>query len=373
MKNKLIRLAAKAATVGMVVSMFAPSLPVSAAALTTMSDVMSRQQIATLSDHTIKFTAVSGVAAAGTVTVTFPAGFTLTGVGFGDLDLAVGTSACSVSGGGTFTDKTLAATASGATWGAAVSGQVITFTSDTDTIAANLCVSIEIGTVADSGVNSITNHSTAGTYDLALTSGASDTGHILIPVVDSDNVTVTANVAQTMVFDVRVHGSGSCAAIENGSSWDVPLLTLSATAVTPSSNHICLKLETNASAGAVIQVRDDNTGLLSATPSHTIASASATLAAGTEGYGLCIDAVNTTSGGPIIKAGAYSANTCGAGPYSVIGLTTTWSDLANSSSVPVIGAGHTSVDMRVAASIDSTTPASTLYTDKIYYRATATF
>ncbi|KKL68982.1 hypothetical protein LCGC14_2119560 [marine sediment metagenome] len=82
----------KIISVSLVVALLVPlSLPLSiqAAAITPASDTMSRLKISTLSNHTIVFTTPTGVdASSDTITVTFPAGFTIGSVAFGDMDLS---------------------------------------------------------------------------------------------------------------------------------------------------------------------------------------------------------------------------------------------------------------------------------------------
>ncbi len=217
MKHQIIfKRVAKITLVSLLValSFFQVNLPARAAAMTSITDTMSRLKASTVANHTIKFVQLTGVAAAQKVKVTFPAGFTMGTVDYTDMELAEGdTNNCSTA---TFTDKTLAATPSGATWGAAVAGQIVTFTSDTDTITADKCVSIEIGTNATAGGagNAQITNPTAGNdivINLATTTAADaniDTGALATSIISDDQVTVTATVDPTFTFTIS---SNSCA------------------------------------------------------------------------------------------------------------------------------------------------------------------
>src|SRR5579885_2138741 len=124
-------------------------LSAQAASVTSLSDNLSRLATGTLSDHEIKFVTPTGVAAGQTVTLTFGAAFTLGTFAVVNEDFATGsTSNCTSA---TYTEQTLAASPSGATWGIAQSGQVITLTSGTGTATAGNCVRFRIGANAVTG------------------------------------------------------------------------------------------------------------------------------------------------------------------------------------------------------------------------------
>lgn len=162
-----------------------------AANLTTISDTLSDSDVSAVSNHTIGFTVPAGspgVIAGGTITVTFPAGFNMGSVAFGDIDFSINAG-----------NQTLAAAPSGATWGAVVAGQVLTLTSGTGVVAASDVIEIKIGTNAAGGANQITNP-TAGSYELVVTAGAADTGRTRVAILD--NVLVTAVVQTTFNFTV---------------------------------------------------------------------------------------------------------------------------------------------------------------------------
>lgn len=190
--------------VAVLVLLIAPPVQIAnAAALTIMSDIMSTVKASVVADHEVRFKTPTGVdASTDTITLTFAAGFTMGSVAFGDMDLEID-AACD----GTYEiSKTLAATPSTSpTWGAAVSGQIITLTAPTNAasgeIAVNACVRVEIGTNAASGTNQITN-ATAASYDLDIAGAFGDTGTIVITIVADDVVVTTATVVASLTFTV---------------------------------------------------------------------------------------------------------------------------------------------------------------------------
>lgn len=167
-----------------------------AANLVSVSDTLTDSDDAVVSNHTIAFTMSStgSVAAGGTVTATFPAGFGFGSVVVGDIDLVVNGSSV-----------TLVAGAPGASqWGYTRSGQVITFTAGASgaSIASNQTVVIRIGTNAvtgGTGTNQITNP-TYGSYELYITAGTTDTGRTRVAILE--DVDVTAIVDTSFTFTV---------------------------------------------------------------------------------------------------------------------------------------------------------------------------
>jgi hypothetical protein len=176
-----------------------------ALSLTSLSDNMSRLTEATLSNHEIKFVTPpsGGVAAGESVTYTFSAQFVMGSVAFGDMDFATGDSNnCTTAN---FAEETLAAAASGVTWGATVSGQVITIISGTDTIAADRCIRLKVGTNATGGTNRITNGADDAGDTITIGGTFGDSGTISVDILDSttpDQVNVTATVSPSITFSV---------------------------------------------------------------------------------------------------------------------------------------------------------------------------
>lgn len=170
-----------------------------AAQLTTVSDLISDSRPSVVANHTITFTTPTGITAGQTLTVTFPAGFSMGSVAFGDVDLAINS-----------VEQTLAATPSGATWGAAVSGQVLTLTSGSGTASAGHVIVVKIGTNASTGgagVNQITNHATSNaSYVISIGGTMADAAALRIALIDA--VTVSASVDTSLTFTVAGVASG---------------------------------------------------------------------------------------------------------------------------------------------------------------------
>ena len=191
-----------------------------AGGLTIVSDTISSSVPSAGANHTIKFTTSSGVAATATLRVTFPAGFNMNGVDFGDFDLKDDA-----------TELTLAAEESGSTWGAVLAGQIITLTNGSTAVDSGSVMTFEVGLNATSGVagdTQILNHSSAASYSIDIMIGAGvfgDTGTVMIAIVlpvsmttDGDNQSPVANAGpdQTLTDtdnsgseSVTLDGSGS--------------------------------------------------------------------------------------------------------------------------------------------------------------------
>jgi hypothetical protein len=209
--------------------------PVQAAAIHTASDQLSTIAQSTLANHTITFTTPTGVAGSETITATFPAGFNMGSVAFGDVDLT-----------DDGTDLTLAATPSGTTWGAAVSGQVLTLTNGSTVVAAGSVMVIEIGTNAafgGAGSNQITNP-TAGTQVISLTAGSgADTGSIAVVTVATNTVSVTATVDPVITF-----------ALANGTDGNQAIAFGTLTSGTYAEDDVQLNYTSNATGGLTISM-----------------------------------------------------------------------------------------------------------------------
>jgi len=125
------------------------------------------------SSYTVSFVTATNIAAGGKILIEFPAGFDVNGadnlLDYTDIDLS-----------DDGVDLTLGGSASGVTWGASISGQIITITSGTGTIASASAVVVEIGNNATSGEvgdKQIVNTSTiANNYQVIVTTkNSSDT------------------------------------------------------------------------------------------------------------------------------------------------------------------------------------------------------
>jgi len=248
-----------------------------AATLLNRSNTMSSLRAGALSNHEIIFRTPAGVdAPTDTITITFPALWTMGPVAFGDMDLGVsigGLSACAV--GLSFTERNLAASPAAGVWGAAVSGQIITLTAPTNAttgeIAINSCVRIRIGTNATfqvAGANRITNSATAGSHTIAIAGTFGNSGNIAVTLLTDDQVAVTSAVHETITF---VLGASS-----------VALGTLSIGA--PGVGSHTVTLATNAANGLVLAY----SGTTLTSGAHTIDAMSTTAESlpGTEQFGI---------------------------------------------------------------------------------------
>jgi len=329
----------------LLVAVFNPITTVKAAALTNVSDTLSTLTELTAADHTIVFTTPSGVAAGETITITFPDSFAsgLNGVDFADMDLNDGS------------EITLAATCSGATWGAAVSGRTITFTSCTDAIDPASTVTIEIGLNASGGDTQIVNPVAADSLNIDIAGTMADSGSLAISIISDDSISVTASVDPTITFAI------------NEADMTIGFGTLSDSAAryaTGDGNGSAVETEahtmscsTNADHGYSITIN----GTTLTSGSNTIDAIGAVNSAsnpGTEQFGLRM----TASGG----SGAVSA------PYAASGFafdTASFPDEVAAASGP---STTTTYSVRYLANISSTTEAGS-YTTTLTYVATATF
>lgn len=254
-----------------------------AATVTSLSDNLSRLQTSTLANHTIRFVTPTGVAAGQTITLTFDADFTMGSFSVNNVDLATATTC-----GGAFSDKTLAGSPSGATWGVGQSGQVITITSGTDTITATHCIEIEIGSNATSGASGtiqITNPSGAQTATLVIGGTFTDTGTAGIAIVTGDQVSVTATVDPTISFAVTDSTIGYGTLVASGARWATGDTNGSGTETTAHD----LTAATNAASGYTVYVLGAT--LTSGLNTITAIGGSATASSpGSEQFGLKVSA-----------------------------------------------------------------------------------
>ncbi|MBP6888602.1 MAG: hypothetical protein KBC21_02750 [Candidatus Pacebacteria bacterium] len=175
---------------------------VHAAALSSLADTQSSLKVNTLSDHTFQFVTPTGISAAQTISITFPApsGYATGTFAIANFDLATSTSA-TCSG---FTDAAIqSGAASGLTWGVSQATATIYITSGTATIPANRCVQIEIGSNATSsgtGVSQITNPTSASSSAIILIVAGADSGSITQNIITDDTVVISATVAQSISF-----------------------------------------------------------------------------------------------------------------------------------------------------------------------------
>ncbi len=217
-------------------------LPVKAATLTSIKDTLSTVQASTAADHTFTFTTPSGVDAGETIILTFES-FNPSALAFGDVDVADDGA-----------DLTLAATASGASWGIATTATTVTITSGTGTIAASSVITVELGLNATSGVagdTQITNPA-AGNYDIDFTGTFGDTGAASVSIIADDSVNITSTVDEYVTFTISDVAIGFGTLSSTTGRWATGDATGGdASATTPTAAHT-LTLATNAGSGWAI-------------------------------------------------------------------------------------------------------------------------
>ncbi len=322
--------------------------PAFAAALTGLSDNMSSQKIGTASNHTIAFVTPSGVGAGETITVTFPSGFTIGSVDNTDIDVT----------GSTAGELTLGATASAGTWGAAFSSQTLTITSGTGTIAPGETVTIEIGTHATAGATGdqqITNHASASTYSITIAGTFGDTGSILIPILNDDQVNITAEVGQTLTFSISDTTIGFGTLTSGNARYASGDALGTTTTAAPAHNLI---VGTNASSG--YNVTYEGATLTSGSDTITAATISgdANGTPGTEQFAISYD----TDGDATIASGYEQASD----NYNfVVSTATTFASETSASANETIGAYY-------IANIATLTEAGS-YSTTLTYTATANY
>ncbi len=329
-------LQAVAMIVGLAVFLWSTGLPTlfrfaEAASITTASDTLSSSAPSALSNHTIAFITPNGMAASSTITITFPAEFTLPAMAFDDVDL-------NASG----TAQTLAASNGSGIWRASFTGQVLTLASpDNVPQASSTAYVIRIGTNATTGATGdaqITNPSaTTSTYNIAIGGTMPDSGDVRVAIVDQ--VVVSANVDTSLSFSVSgvnssstVNGSPTTT-IATSTGNTLPFGTLPANVSRTLAQD--LAVTTNATNGYTVTV-EESTALQSST------------GAVIDGF---IDGANTLTPTAWVAPTAAIANAATYGHWGITSTDATTSrsapdefdsdEWAAASTTPVVVMGHT--------------------------------
>ncbi len=170
-----------------------------AAPLTGLSNTMSSLTVSATSSHVLRFTTPSGATVTGdTIIVTFPSDFNFTSKTIGTLTLTHGPST------GLENTETLAASANTNDWGAAFSGtqnRVLTLTPPTDGTGTALLSPGNRVILTYSSANSV-NPSTPGSYAIGITGAFGDTGTTTVNILSNDQVSIAAEVAQSLTFTI---------------------------------------------------------------------------------------------------------------------------------------------------------------------------
>jgi hypothetical protein len=211
-------------------------------------------------------------------------------------------------------------------------------------------------------------------YDTTLASiSSSDNAHIGDGSAYTRKVCATV-IPQTISFDIDTASDFSNG--ESSAPYSVDLGTITTSTVkhsdTSTVRMIVIEGDTNASGGMVVTVRNANgtNGLVStSTPADNINSATATMANGTENYGLCVATSGLTG---FSRSTGYSSDSCSlaSGTNGVQALSTTPTSILNTGGAPVSG-GH--AEIVVNGSISTTTASHNDYADTLTFIATGTF
>lgn len=227
----------------------------------------------------------------------------------------------------------------------------------------------------------VINPPNPGEYTITWTN---DNGRATVMIVGDDQIHINTQVDPYMAFNVGVQEAAEeCTTGFDGSGGTVDLGRLGPSYVRGSDldgvRHICTRLTSNATNGAVVTVRSLNGGLRSqAALGDLIPSTTGGVSPGLPNYGLCASSVTGETGNgspytPGASAPAMAApfsGSCSAADHSAVGgLTAT--------DQPLWSVAGTTVDafakLYVKASVSATTPAHQDYFDELTFIATSTF
>lgn len=236
----------------------------------------------------------------------------------------------------------------------AVSGQVVTFPSN-DIVTDGLYCFNWTNTAAMTTKSTATNNNSGSLTTRNSVPATIDSGGYATATVSSDQIVVTATVAETFSFALS-------ASTDN-------LGALSTSAVSSSPTPRTATISTNAKNGWSAWAKDSSTGLNSAAAAYTIASTTpgtnSTLAGGSEGYNLGITSSQVGGSGTITVAAPFVGGVLGKGG----GLDTSLRTLATSNGT----ANSATLTLTNNAAISPITPAASDYTDTITIIAAGLF
>lgn len=355
-----------------------------AASISQASAIFGRLKMSTPAESVIiQYKTPTGVTAGQNILISFGTSFTLAALTYANIDMAISNDGnCTA-----FTDVTLAAAPSGETWGATASGNAVNLVSGSGAVPAGYCVRVKFGTVATVGGTGATTDVSIGssaTNPTITIGGSGDTGVITIALADDDQVFITAQVNQTLAFDLDTTtvsqtegpyytGTGLD---ESAPQYSVDLGVLAAgtapaSSDTSSINMIAVEALTNASGGMNITVQNKNgaNGLVSASDSASkIPNLAGTMATNTKNYGICVATANLAY---LTRSGDYATGTCVlAGEANDVENLTVAPAPILSAPGPI---SDSHAEIVVNAAIDSSIPAHTDYQDTLTFIATASF
>lgn len=343
------RVAAAVTTAATMLALVAPAGIVHAGSPSSIRDTLSRLQISVSATHSASATLPTDTWGAGE-SLTFDYGTALFALDDSTPSCALGTGTCHA---------------------------VVSSATDSVTI---ICDVATCGGVLSLGSFTGTNPGTAGSKSIPVGGTGGITGAYAIAIVDSDQVTVTATVAAAITFDIDTQSAANALpnTTESAAPYSVALgsITTSDTRVsgtTDGVNYIMLDLDTNASAGAVITVRNANgaNGLVStAVPADDIDSTNGAVTDGVENYGIC-DVETSDSGGNLDDNAPFDGSCTGDTEGNTVGgFDGSNQTIYDTDGAPIV-TGRAMI--AVQASISTSTQAHNDYTDTLTFIATGTF
>lgn len=338
----------------MVLGFLLPLRQVQAASLTNTKDVMSTETATANANHTISFISPSAITNGSTITLTFPAGFDLTGIIEDDIDIA----------GSTEGELTTAADCTGSEKAGIASpgAQVITINlcaADGGDFTGSETVTIEIGTNAASsgtGANRIDNPG-VGAYKIAIGGTMTDAGSYAVSIIADDSVNITSTVNPTLTFAISDTAIGFGTLTTANARFATGDLVGADT--TPTIAHT-FSIATNATTGYSITY--NGTTLTNADADTIDVATIASDDDGTPNSEQFAFGVTTNGDGTIVPA--YDANSSAEYKF-IAGATTPFFSELGATATETISAYY-------IANIAATTEAGT-YTTDITYIATGTF
>lgn len=322
-----------------------------AASLSALSDTMSSLKISTASSHTLRFTTPTGAADnTDTIIITFPSDFNFSSKAISSVSFTHGGAS------GTDNVETLAASPSATAWGAVFSGtqnRVLTLTAPSDGVGA-LAVAPGAKVVITYDSTNSANPTVAGTYTIALSGTFGDTGNIMVPILNDDQVSVTATVAQTLTFSISDNTIGFGTLSSSASRY----ATGDASGSGTETEAHTLSVDTNAASGYTTTVKGAT--LSYGIPTITaIGGTNTAPSTGSEQFGIRL----TASGG----AGAVTAPYAASGfAYGADGST------ASQVAAATTASATTTYSVRYLANIATSTEAGS-YSTTLTYVTTANF
>jgi hypothetical protein len=207
-------------------------------------------------------------------------------------------------------------------------------------------------------------------------------GNSAIYITQEDQVSVTAAVDPVLTFNVGAQDATAvnCDGTFSGNGGTLALGTLGTGTVTSSDvagiQHICTRITTNATHGAVVSVKSANASLKSiSVPGDLIPSVSADMTSGTANYGLCAgdrfgEDLTEPVGGNLSQATPFDGTCADDTADGHVGGLTTGAQAVWSIDAPVQNAYQNLV---LKATISPTTKAHSDYADTLTFVATGTF